>query len=612
MYRRFTRLPLIATALAALSIATLVPLGGPAAAATRPGFNFSPDDPFSAQRTRPWRDNRFGMFIHFGAYSQLEGEFTRPDGTVCRNAEWIRLKCNVPWPEYERIAGQFNPSSFNAATVVRTAKEAGQRYLVITAKHHDGYAMWPTRQNTWNLRDHSSFDRSRDILAELKQAADAQGVIFGLYYSIWDWHDPDASGSGTFSRYKTRMFNQLTELVRNYDPAILWFDGDWPTSNPPNPWTRRDGEDLEQHLRSLKPSLIVNNRTSMRTGEASTRRTVDGDFGTPEQTIPAAPIVGQPWESCMTINGHWGFARYDTSWKSATTLTRNLLDIAGRGGNYLLNVGPDRLGRIPSGAVDQLRGMGSWLGTNGQGAAVYGAGHTGLVADPSWGAVSRNGSRIHASVYSWPAAGAALHLTALRSFQVTGARVLGSSQTVSVTASGDGFDIRPTGGPTNGIATVIELTIRPPAATPVGTGTGLSAEYFANATFTGAPALRRTDPTVNFAWKFSGSPASSLAVDNFSGRWTGFIEPCITETYTLTVFSDDTARVWIDGRLVIDASTPHAVRTDRATVALQGGHRHAIRIEHTERGGEAYLKLQWSSPSQPQQIVPKSQLFPAA
>jgi len=600
----------LGTLAATLTATVLVVPAGPAAAAPLPGYNFAPDDPFTAERTRWWRENRFGMFIHFGAYSRLEGEYRRPDGTTCRNAEWIRLRCNVPWPEYERLARQFNPSSFSAAAIVRAAKEAGQRYIVITAKHHDGYAMWPTRQNTWSLRDHSSFDRGRDILAELATEARAQGIVFGLYYSIWDWHDPDASGTGVFSRYKSRMFGQLTELVRAYDPALLWFDGDWPTTNPRNPWTRRDGEDLEQHLRNLKPSLLVNNRITMRSGDASTRRVTDGDFGTPEQSIPAAPVVGQPWESCMTLNGNWGFARYDSNWKPATTLTRNLLDIAGRDGNYLLNIGPDRLGRVPAGALDQLRGMGSWLGANGQGAAVYGARHTGLVADPAWGAVSLGGDKLYASVYSWPAAGAALHLTARQPFQVTGARVLGSGQAVTVTAAGDGFDLRPSGPAVNPVATVIELSIRPPAAAPVGTGTGLRAEYFANATHTGTPAVRRTDPTVNFAWKAGGSPAPNLGTDNFSGRWTGFVEPRFTEPYTLTVLSDDTVRLWIDDRLVLDGSTPHGLRMDRVPIALQGGRRHAIRVEHTERGGEAYLKLQWSSPSQPQEIVPQSQLYP--
>ncbi len=590
--------------LAVLLLLALTP--SPAVAA--PGDNFAIDDPFSSARTEWWRDSRFGMFIHFGAYSNLEGEYTRPDGTLCRDAEWIQLKCKIAWPAYEQMARGFNPSSFDAAAIVRTAKEAGQKYLVITAKHHDGYAMWPTRQNSWSLRDHSAFNRNRDILAELAAESKRQGITFGLYYSIWDWHDPDARSSTNFGRYRTRMFAQLTELVQAYDPAVLWFDGDWPTNNPPNPFTRADGEALDQHLRRLDPGLIVNNRITMRTGDSSTRRVVDGDFGTPEQTIPAAPVDAQPWESCMTLNGHWGYARYDTAWKSSTTLTRNLIDIASRRGNYLLNVGPDKLGRIPAPSVDRLRAMGSWLGAHGP--AVYGAGHTGLVTDPAWGAVSRNGDKLYASVYSWPAASGSLRLTRTFPFDITGARVLGSSQSVRVTPRADGYDLTPSGAATNGVATVIELSLKP-TGLPAGNGTGLAAEYFANATLTAPPALRRTDPIVNFAWKMAGSPAPQLATDNFSGRWTGFVVPRRTEPYTFTTTSDDTVRLWIDGQLVIDATTPHGVRLDRGTVTLTAGRRHAIRIEHTERGGEAHLKLFWHSPNTAQQIVPREQLYPS-
>lgn len=174
----------------------LLAAGSPVAAAkppprpaAGPGTNHATDDPFTASRTSWWRQARFGMFIHFGAYSNLEGEYTRPDGTVCRNAEWIKRECGIPDEAYEKQAAAFNPSAFDAEAIVRAAKDAGQRYIVITSKHHDGYAMWPTKQNTWNLRDHSSFDPHRDILAELKKAADAAGIKLGFYYSIWDWHD---------------------------------------------------------------------------------------------------------------------------------------------------------------------------------------------------------------------------------------------------------------------------------------------------------------------------------------------------------------------------------------------------------------------------------------
>ena len=585
----------------AAAVSADVATAGPALAAG-PGTNSAVDDAFTSARTAWWRDSRFGMFIHFGAYSFLEGEYTRSDGTICRDAEWIKRRCNIPMAQYESFAQQFNPSQFSAPAIVQLAKDAGQKYIVITSKHHEGYAMWPTKVNTWNLRDHSSFDKTRDILAELKAEADRQGVKLGFYYSIWDWHDPDFETN--FPAYKTRMYAQLKELVDNYHPALLWFDGEWNTTNPTNNWSPSDGEQLQEYLRSLDPTLVVNNRVGK-------RRVVDGDFGTPEQQIPADQVEGQPWESCMTINGHWGFARYDTNWKSATTLTRNLLDIAGRSGNYLLNIGPDSLGRAPTGSADQLRGTGSWLRTNGQGAAVYHAGRPGVVADPSWGAVSRTGNKLYLSVYSWPGAGNPLHLQVLDPFQITAARVLGSTQTVTWRTAGDGFDVIPSGSATNGIATVIELSV---ATAPriAGTGTGLAAQYWANTSFSGTPAVTRTDPTLNFAWRFQGSPATAIPTDSFSARWTGSVQPPYADTYTFLTVSDDTVRVWVDGRLIIDNTTPHSAAVDRATISLEAGRQYAIRVDYTEQTGEAYLKLLWFSPNLGQQIVPASQLYPFA
>ncbi|WP_374118228.1 alpha-L-fucosidase [Streptomyces sp. RKAG337] len=576
------------------------PTAAPAAAG--PGTNYAYDDPFTSARTQWWRDDHFGMFIHYGAYSQLQGTYTRPDGSVCRNAEWIERDCAIPKAQYEDIAAQFNPASFDANAIVKLAKDAGQRYIVQTAKHHEGYAMWPTKVNTWNLRDHSSFSKSRDILAEMKAAADSQGIKFGLYYSIWDWHNPNFTAD--FPQYKKDMYAQLKELVDNYHPAVLWFDGEWATDNPVNPWSTADGEALQTYLHGLDPNLVINNRVDK-------RRVVDGDYGTPEQEIPSAPVGGQLWESCMTLNDHWGYASYDTNWKSATTLTRNVVDIASRGGNYLLNIGPDKTGAVPPGAVDRLRSMGSWLSANGQGAAVYGAGAARNVATPAWGAVaSAPGNKLEASVYTWPGAGKPLHLKATAPLTITGARVLGSSQQVTVKAAGDGYDITPSGAAVNATATVIELTYAPPQPAN-GTGTGLTAQYWDNTSFSGAPKVTRTDPTVNFAWRYLGSPAPAVPADNFSARWTGSVQPRYSRTYTFLTVSDDTVQVWVDGQQIISNTTPHDAAVNTGTVTLQAGKKYSIRIDFTERTGEAAMKLLWYAPDEAQRIVPASQLYPS-
>jgi alpha-L-fucosidase len=583
--------------LATVAVLSLGLLSAPASAA--PGDNYAVDDPFTSQRTQWWRDSAFGMFIHFGTYAQWGGEYKKPDGSVCRNgnAEWILERCKIPMNQYEASAKKFNPASFDAAAIVKLAKDAGQKYIVITSKHHDGYAMWPTKVNKWNLRDHSSFDKNRDILAELKAEGDKQGVKLGLYYSILDWHNPNYANN--MPKYRQEMNAQLKELVDSYKPAVLWFDGQW------GKWTAPEGEALESYVRGLDPTVIINNRVGK-------KRITDGDYGTPEQMIPGAPVDGQPWESCMTINKSWGYTNWNNEWKSTTELTRNLINIAGRGGNYLLNIGPDPAGRVPQPSVDRLRGMGAWLAANGQGAAVYNARYPGLVAPPSWGAASlASGGKLYLSVYSWPGAGKPLHLKALDPFTITGARVLGSDQAVTWKAAGDGYDITPSGSSTNSLATVIELSIST-TAPQAGSGTGLRAQYWDNPSFSGTAKVTRTDPTLNFAWRAKGSPAAGIPTDNFSARWTGFVQPEYTDTYTFLTVSDDTVKVWIDGKVVIDNTSPHEGAVNKATVSLQAGKQYSIRVDHTDRGGEAHLKLLWASPNVGQQIVPASQLYPPA
>ncbi|MEV6866420.1 alpha-L-fucosidase [Streptosporangium subroseum] len=572
--------------LVALTATIIMP---PSPASAAPGDNYVADDALSSSRTRWFDEARFGMFIHFGTYAMYKGQYN-----ACREVEWIKRQCNIPWSEYEAKAATFNPASFDANAIVQLAKQAGQKYIVITAKHHDGFAMWPTAVNRWNLRDHSGF--SRDILRELKTAATANGIKLGFYYSIWDWHDPDFVGN--FPAYVTKMKAQLQELVTGYDPAVLWFDGEWTESNPTNPWSAQNGEDLERFVRGISPQVIINNRVGK-------RRAVDGDFGTPEQALAGSPPSIQLQESCMTINNTWGYAAWDTTFKSPTTMVRDLATLTSNGANLLLNIGPTDTGAVTAGQADGLRGIGTWMATNG--AAITGAGHTGLVAQPAWGRVTRKGNKLYLIVNAWAGT---LHLSQRSPFTVTGARVLGSTSPVSVRAAGDGYDFLPGGGATNAIATVIEADITTTAPTAAGTGSGLKAEFWNNTTFTGTPAVTRTDPTVNYAWRFGGSPAPSIGVDNFSGRWTGSIEPRYSERYTFTTASDDTVRLWVDGQLVIDNTTPHTAAVDQGSVTLVAGRRYDIRLEQTERGSEAFMKLAWASPSTPAQIVPQSQLYP--
>jgi len=325
------------------------------------------------QRMAWWRDATFGMFIHWGAYAVPAGEYKGQE--VKGIGEWIMHTANIPIPEYEAYVKAFNPEKFNAMEWVRIAKEAGIKYIVITSKHHDGFCLWDSKVTSYDIMDAAPF--KRDILKELSDACKAQGVKLCFYHSIMDWHQPDAeskkdythqhSTNPDWAKYReTYLKPQLAELVRKYDPAVLWFDGEWIPE-----WTEDQGKDLYNYLRNIKPDLIINNRVGK--GRAGMQgmnsyRDAAGDFGTPEQEI----LEGSSdfdWESCMTMNDTWGFKKSDHNWKSAETLVHNLVDIAAKGGNYLLNVGPTAEGLIPSPSVERLAEMGVWLKQNGE--AIY-------------------------------------------------------------------------------------------------------------------------------------------------------------------------------------------------------------------------------------------------
>ncbi len=330
------------------------------------------------QRMKWWREARFGMFIHWGLYAVPAGEYNgmRSD----RIGEWIMEWANIPRADYEKFAAQFNPVKFNAKEWVRIARDAGMKYIVITSKHHDGFAMYDSAVSKYDIVDATPYHK--DPIKELAAETRRQGLKFCFYYSILDWHYPgayvDAPGKdptagnrttklkpGGKEEYVKYMKAQLRELVTNYDPAVLWFDGEWQDW-----WTEADGKDLYQFVRSLKPDIIINNRVGKgrvgMQGFSKTDQEYAGDFGTPEQQIPTNGLPGVDWESCMTMNTTWGFKFYDDKWKSPEVIIRNLIDIASKGGNYLLNVGPTAEGQIPRPSVERLTAVGKWMKTNGE------------------------------------------------------------------------------------------------------------------------------------------------------------------------------------------------------------------------------------------------------
>jgi alpha-L-fucosidase len=413
-------------------------------------------------RMKWWREARFGMFIHWGLYAIPAGEWKGKTD----HAEWIRESAQIPLQEYDQFVGQFNPVKFNADAWARLARRAGMKYLVITSKHHDGFALWDSKVSDFDVM---ATPFHRDILKELSAACRKQAVRFCTYHSIMDWHHPDylprrnwekatrSADGADFDRFRVYLKSQLREIVSGYNPGVLWFDGEWEDT-----WTHAMGQDLDDYVRGLNKNIIINNRVDKgRHGMAGQTKEggYRGDFGTPEQEIPDQGISGVDWESCMTMNRHWGWNAADTQWKSTEDLVRKLIDIASKGGNFLLNIGPRPDGTFPDQAVERLEGIGRWMDKNSD--AIYGT-QASPIGKPAWGRctqkqLSNGHTRLFLHVFDWPNDGKlAVAGFAGKPLKVT---LLDGGKKLKFTASGNGVIVEVPVQPKNSIATVIALDL---------------------------------------------------------------------------------------------------------------------------------------------------------
>jgi alpha-L-fucosidase len=360
-------------------------------------------------RMQWWRESRFGLFIHWGLYAVPAGVW---DGKT-DYGEWIRTSARIPLKEYDGFLRKFNPGRFDPDEWVKSAKDAGMKYIVITTKHHDGFCLFGTEETEFNVM---STPFRRDIMKTLSDACRKQGMKICWYYSIMDWHHPDylprrewetgrTDSGADFHRYMRYMKSELKELLTKYGPVgVLWFDGEWEST-----WNTAYGRELYEYVRSLQPGIIINNRVGAgRSGmEGFTRGgEFSGDFGTPEQEVPATGLPGVDWETCMTMNDHWGYNSHDANWKSSKDLIRTLADVASKGGNFLLNVGPTSDGLFPQASIERLRDIGAWMRRNG--ASIYGTSASPFRNLP-WGRCTESrttaGTRLYLHVFGWPADG---------------------------------------------------------------------------------------------------------------------------------------------------------------------------------------------------------------
>ena len=394
-----------------------------------------------AERMQWWHEAKFGMFIHWGLYS------------VIGQHEWAKEFEGIPIPQYEIVAKHFKPKPNAARDWARLAKAAGQKYMVMTTKHHEGFCNWDTKLTDYNAMQQGP---GRDLVREYVEVARAEGLHVGFYYSLMDWHHPDGAKCKTDEDARRRFVDYthglIRELLTNYGKIdVLWYDVDWPLT--PEGW---ESEKMNEMVFSLQPEIIVNNRNGL-----------PGDFSTPEQHIQAAE-VGRAWETCMTLNNSWGFNRYDDGWKTPKTIVDNLATCALGGGNYLLNIGPEPDGSVPPATIEILEAVGKWMDTNGK--AIYQTNRaTGkMTANPNIN-FTCDGNTLYAHMINWPGhTPAADWLTFFQPESVVGigglqqkvlsARLLKTGEPVKFTQ--DEFTLRLTGlpiEPPDSPATVIAL-----------------------------------------------------------------------------------------------------------------------------------------------------------
>jgi len=401
-------------------------------------------------RMKWWREARFGMFIHWGVYSVPAGTYKgKQIGGI---GEWIMNSGKIPVAEYKQFASQFNPVRYDADAWVQLAKDAGMKYIVITSKHHDGFALFDSKVTNWDVVDATPY--GKDLLKPLAEACAEHGLKLGFYYSqAQDWNHPggaaagghwDRAQDGDMDAYiRNVAAPQVKEILSNYGKiAVLWWD-------TPVDMTK-ERADLLLPLTELQRGIITNNRLGGGYG---------GDLSTPEQHIPSTGTPGRDWETCMTMNDTWGFKSYDHNWKSTQTLIRNLVDIVSKGGNYLLNVGPTCLGEIPEPSIERLKEVGKWMKVNSE--SIYAT-----TASPfyrlSWGRCTKklhdSGARLYLHVFDWPGDGKLL-VPGLHN-EVKSAWLLATDKMLKATTGDDGVVVEVSSERLDPIDTVIVLEVK--------------------------------------------------------------------------------------------------------------------------------------------------------
>jgi len=355
-----------------------------------------------ARRTKWFSESRFGMFIHWGIYA------------IPARGEWVKTNEKMTNEQYQKYFDTFNPIHYDAKEWAKLAREAGMKYAVLTAKHHDGFCLFDSQYTDYKA---ANTPAGRDLIREYVDAFRAEGIKVGLYYSLLDWHHPDYPHYGdkihpmreneafknaahNFDTYTTYMHNQVRELLTNYGKIdIMWFDFSYDEMSGEK-WKATE---LVRMMRSLHPDIIIDNRLCASGAENNNEELteISGDFDSPEQIIPSACLTDRegrevPWEACMTLNDNWGYNAHDKAYKSPKTVVRTLVECISKSGNMLINVGPTAKGEIPKESAAILQEVGTWMHENSD--SIYGA-KKAAFDKPEWGYYTQKGNKLYAHIF---------------------------------------------------------------------------------------------------------------------------------------------------------------------------------------------------------------------
>ncbi|MDO7137590.1 alpha-L-fucosidase [Algibacter lectus] len=423
--------------------------------------NIDPENITDEARMEWWQDARFGMFIHWGIYTVPAGFYNGEAQT--NSAEWIMNKGKIPVAEYEKFADEFNPTKFNADEFVALAKQAGMKYMIITAKHHDGFSMFDSKATDYNIVDATPF--KRDILKELSIACQEQGLKFGFYYSqAQDWHHPGGLGNSwdkSFERVSSdeyvyeKALPEVKQLLTEYGPiSNFWWD-------TPREMTKSVVDSLHHITTALQPWIITNDRLG---------DDYPGDHKTFERNGPRHQPEAKYWELCQPVSGSWGYRSDDDNFKSIPTLIHNLIDQSSKGGNYLLNVSPTREGILRIEAVERMKAIGAWMDANSE--AIYGTQASPTSTEPDWGRITMKTidgkALLYLHVYNWED-GAALPIR-LKNNVESCFLLTDESRTFKTETLDHGIRVKLKGKAPDSVASVIVLKLKEmPNALPVKT-----------------------------------------------------------------------------------------------------------------------------------------------